>query len=86
MKEILMTITSKGQVTIPSEVRRHLGLRKRQKIALVLENNGEVKWKVPRYPNIDAIVGRAGISRRRISWQKTLDVARADHLRTKIAK
>ena len=86
MKEILMTITSKGQVTIPAEVRRYLGLRKRQKIALVIGKNGEVKWKVPRYPNIDSIVGRAGASRRRLSWQQTLDIARADNLKAKLAK
>ena len=86
MKEILMTVTSKGQVTIPAEVRRHLGIKKNQRIALVIESNGEVKWKVPRYPDIDSIVGMAGKSRKRLSWQETLDIARADHLKAKIAK
>ena len=31
MQEIVMTVTSKGQVTIPAEVRRILGIRKNQK-------------------------------------------------------
>ncbi|MBI2887745.1 MAG: hypothetical protein HYY02_11115 [Chloroflexi bacterium] len=35
MKEILATITSKGQITIPAEVRRHLGVAKRSKVAFV---------------------------------------------------
>ncbi|MBI2864482.1 MAG: type II toxin-antitoxin system PrlF family antitoxin [Chloroflexi bacterium] len=37
MKEILSTITSKGQVTIPAEVRRHLGVNTHDKIAFVIE-------------------------------------------------
>ena len=31
MKEILATITSKGQATLPAEVRRSLGLKKGDK-------------------------------------------------------
>lgn len=85
MKEIWMTVTSKGQVTIPAEVRRHLRIKKNQRIALVIEDNGEVKWKVPRYPDIDSIVGKAGTSRKRVSWPETLDTARADALKPKVA-
>ena len=36
MKEIVSTITSKGQVTIPVEVRRHLGLRRNDKLSFVI--------------------------------------------------
>jgi AbrB family looped-hinge helix DNA binding protein len=61
MKEIVSTITSKGQVTIPAEVRRHLGLRTRDKIAFVVEPKGEVKLKVPQYPTLDTLAGAAGI-------------------------
>jgi AbrB family looped-hinge helix DNA binding protein len=85
MKELLMTVTSKGQVTIPAEVRKHLKVKKGQRIALVIENDGEVKLKVPRYPDIDSIVGKAGRSTKTLSWHKTRDAARADHLRKKIA-
>lgn len=84
MKEILMTVTSKGQVTIPAEVRRHLGIKKHQRIALVIQDNGEVKWRVPRYPDIDSIVGKAGTLRRRKAWRKTLETARADHVTAKL--
>ncbi len=37
MKEVLSTITSKGQATIPVEVRRRLGLQSGDKIAFVLD-------------------------------------------------
>jgi len=40
MKEIVSTITSKGQVTIPVEVRRHLGLDTGAKIAFVIDPDG----------------------------------------------
>jgi len=42
MKESLATITAKGQVTIPAEIRRALGLKPRDKIAFILDQ-GEVK-------------------------------------------
>lgn len=42
MKESLATITTKGQVTIPAEIRKALGLKPRDKIAFIL-NQGEVK-------------------------------------------
>lgn len=42
MKESLATITSKGQVTIPAEVRKALGLKPRDKVAFVLDQ-GEVR-------------------------------------------
>lgn len=40
MKEIIATITSKGQVTIPAEVRRQLGLGSGEKIAFVIGSDG----------------------------------------------
>lgn len=42
MKESLATITTKGQVTIPAEVRKALGLRPRDKVAFVFDQ-GQVK-------------------------------------------
>ncbi len=40
MKEIISSITSKGQVTIPLEVRRRLGVGTPDKVAFVLEDEG----------------------------------------------
>ena len=44
------TITSKGQVTIPKEIRNHLKLETGSKVNFVIDENGEVKvipFKVP---------------------------------------
>ena len=78
MKEILMTVTSKGQVTIPAEVRRILGIKKNRKVAFVIADQGEVKLQVPRYGDIDSIVGRAGKLPKRLSWEKMREIAFED--------
>ncbi|MBC2593849.1 type II toxin-antitoxin system PrlF family antitoxin [Ruficoccus amylovorans] len=38
--ELMSTVTSKGQTTVPLEVRRRLGLGPRQKIVYVVEDDG----------------------------------------------
>ena len=60
MKEVVSTITSKGQVTIPAEVRHHLRLKPRDKIAFVIEDEGEVRLKAPRYSSVASLRGAAG--------------------------
>ncbi len=42
MKELLSTVTTKGQVTIPVEVRRLLGVEPHEKLAFIVED-GEVR-------------------------------------------
>ncbi len=81
MKEIVSTITSKGQVTIPAEIRRHLGIKQNDKVTFVIEPDGVVRLRVPRYPDIGSLRGAAGSLKEPSSWQETLEIAREDHLR-----
>jgi antitoxin PrlF len=83
MKEIPATITSKGQVTIPAEVRRHLGLKERDKIAFVIEPEGEVRLKVPEFPTIGSLAGIAGTLPHPMPWKQVLETAREDALMDK---
>jgi AbrB family looped-hinge helix DNA binding protein len=53
MREIIATITSKGQVTIPSEVRCHLGVSKQGKVAFVIGEEGKVELRPARYTVAD---------------------------------
>ncbi len=85
MKEIVMTMTSKGQVTIPAQVRHHLGLKKNQKIALVIEDKGTVRLKVPRYPTVASIRGAAGTLVKRLSWKETREIACEERAHRKTA-
>ena len=42
MKEVVATITRKGQITIPVEVRQHLGVGTPDKVAFILGEGGTV--------------------------------------------
>ncbi len=80
MKEIPATITSKGQVTIPVEVRRHLGLKQRERIAFVIGDDGVVRLMVPRFPTIESLRGIAGTLPQPMAWKEVRQTARDDAL------
>ena len=46
VKEITMSITQRGQVTLPAEVMKILGVKPRGKVAFLIEK-GQVKLKAP---------------------------------------
>jgi AbrB family looped-hinge helix DNA binding protein len=83
-REIVLTVTRKGQVTIPSAVRRLLGLEADRKVAFLIDEQEQtVRLRVPRYPTIASVVGAAGALKQKISWKEMLDLARTDALVTK---
>ncbi len=79
MQEIVSTITSKGQVTIPAAVRRHLGVGTNDKITFVIEDTGEVRLSVPHYATIDSLRGIAGSLATPRSWQEVKEIAQEEH-------
>ncbi len=79
----MSTVTSKGQVTIPAEVRRHLGIKRNDKLSFVIDPDGVVRLRVPRYPDIASLRGAAGSLERPLTWQEVREIAREDHLREK---
>jgi antitoxin PrlF len=78
VKEIVSTITSKGQVTIPREVRRHLGLQDGDKLSFVLKDDGSVAVHVPTYPTVASLAGAAGSLPEPKSWKEMREIARED--------
>ena len=80
MKEIASTITSKGQVTIPAEVRKHLGLKQGDKVSFVLDDTGKVELKAPKYPTVASLAGAAGTLREPRDVEELLAIGRADAL------
>src|SRR5947208_15180430 len=80
MKEIISTITSKGRVTIPAEVRNYLGLKTNDKVAFVIDSEGTVQLRVPRYPTIASLRGAAGSLNEPLSWQQMQKIAHEDRL------
>ncbi len=83
MREITSTLSSKGQVTIPVEVRRYLGIKEGDKLSFVIEDGGTVRIETPRYRNIAALKGAAGSLEKPLSWEETLNIGREDHLANK---
>jgi AbrB family looped-hinge helix DNA binding protein len=80
MREITSTLSSKGQVTIPAEVRRYLGIKEGDKLSFVIEDEGTVRLETPRYRNVASLRGAAGSLEKPLSWKETLKIAREDHL------
>ena len=56
MKEIVSTISSKGQVTVPADVRRFLGVGTGEKIAFVLSDTGTVELR-PAHFTLESVLG-----------------------------
>src|SRR5437762_3474421 len=82
--EIVVTLTRKGQVTIPIAIRRLLGLQIEGKVALVVDEQAKsVRLHVPRYPTIASLAGAAGSLSRKVPFKQMLDTARADALGNK---
>ena len=55
MREIIATVTSKGQVTVPAEVRRHLGIEPGGTVAFVIDGD-EVRVRPPRF-TLETVLG-----------------------------
>lgn len=62
-------VTSKGQVTVPKEVRDHLGLRAGGKLRFVLDDEGRVVLQRP-YGTIDDLIGILGKPPRRLTLEE----------------
>ncbi|HEU5422713.1 MAG TPA: AbrB/MazE/SpoVT family DNA-binding domain-containing protein [Nitrolancea sp.] len=82
MKDISATIISKNQITIPAEVRRHLGLKQGDKVAFVLGDGGTVELRALKYPSVASRAGAAGRLTKSLplDFDEMLEIAREDAL------
>lgn len=78
MREFVSTITSKGQVTIPVEVRHHLRVGTNDKIAFVIGDEGRVELRLARYSTIESLRGAAGSLKKPLSKEELLQIAHED--------
>ena len=83
MKEIISTLTSKGRVTIPAEIRKYLGITSKDKIGFVIDDEGVVRLRVHRYPTIASLRGAAGRLNKPLSWKEIQKIAQEDRFNTK---
>jgi AbrB family looped-hinge helix DNA binding protein len=80
MKEFVATISSKGQVTIPVEIRKRLGLNAGRKLAFVVDDEGRVSLRPPTYPTIASLAGAAGKLPKPMTWEEMRQIARDDYV------
>jgi len=53
--EIIATVSSKGRITIPAAVRRHLGVAPGTRIAFDIRDEGAVSMRRAAYPSIASL-------------------------------
>jgi antitoxin PrlF len=63
------TITSKGQITIPSEIRRHLKLKPGDRVEFIVEPDGKVIL-VPATVDVSELRGLLAPAPRRVSLKE----------------
>jgi bifunctional DNA-binding transcriptional regulator/antitoxin component of YhaV-PrlF toxin-antitoxin module len=83
MKEFVATLTSKSQITIPAEVRKHLAVKARGKVAFVVTDDGGAKLIAPNYPTVASLGGAAGSLPTPRPWHEAREIAREDALERK---
>lgn len=85
-KQRVSTLSSKGQITLPIEIRKHLGVDINDKVAFVIEPDGKVAVTPARYPDIASLSGAAGSLPKPLSWKEIRKIAREDRLKKKYGK
>ncbi len=80
MKEIVVTVSSKGQVVVPKEICKHLGIAQGDKITFALDAEGQVTVKAIKSSPFAALRGAAGNLKMQLSWDEIRQIAREDHL------
>ncbi len=80
MREITAKLTSKGQVTVPVEIRRHLGIEPKDRVAFVIGDDGTVQVRPATYPTLESLRGAAGTLPRPMEWREMLEIAREDRM------
>ena len=84
MKQIVTTMTQRGQVTVPSEVRRLLGLKPRDKVAFSIEDD-EVRLTPARF-TVESAFGSVKPIKRGQDFQAISREARDEKLKRERSK
>lgn len=78
MKATISTISSKGQITIPAEVRRHLGVGASDKISVVITDEGRVELQPVRYTLEDVIASISPLPNESLDLEREIAEAMED--------
>jgi len=78
MKEIVSTMTSKGRVTIPAEIRKRLGIARGDTLTFVIIDEGRIELRASTYPTVASLRGAAGSLANPRVWGEMRAIARED--------
>ena len=84
MKEIVASITQRGQVTVPAEVRRILGLKSPGKVAFAIDD-GQVRLVTPRF-TLESASGSVPALRKKLSDEEMIRIAKDERAERTIRK
>lgn len=80
MRESSRKMSSKGRVTVPAEIRRHLGIELKDRVTFIIGDDGTVQFRRATYPTLESLVGAAGTLPRPMEWREMLELAREDYI------
>ncbi len=83
MREFTVVLSSKGQFTLPAEVRRELALDQGARLRLVLRDDGTVEVSKPRFSRVADIAGIGQATAPVGSPREIRDTARVDRWQDK---
>ncbi len=83
MRRYSATITRKGQVTVPVDIRRRLGLENGGKVEILLDDAGHISLARPTFSSLEEIIGIAGTLARPMEWDEMRSIAIEDALAEK---
>ncbi len=85
-KETISTVSVKGQVTLPVQIRRHLHIGPNDKVAFTIRPTGDVAVTSLAYPTVQSLRGAAGSLKEPLAWKEVKKRAHEDRLQTKYGK
>lgn len=78
MRVAAATVTSKGQITIPADVRRQLGIQLGDRVEFATADDGTVVFRRAKFPTLASLRGAAGSLAEPLSWDEMRTLAYED--------
>ena len=84
--ETIVTVTRKGQITLPARARRLLNTEQNPKLAVVVEPDGSLTLKQPKYPTLESLAGIIPPLNSPKTWEEVEAIIAEDRTEAYLAK
>ena len=84
-KEIRSALTSKGQITLPVAIRKHLGVSLGQNITFIIDDTGKVEVKAPTF-TLETLYGSVKPDHFPEDFKRALNEAKEEHRKRSLKK